>query len=271
MEAWLDHSHGACVLADPALRHEVEACLRQFDGERYRLHAFVIMPNHVHALLEPLPGNRLDTLLHGIKGVSARRCNECLGRNGTFWMDESFDHIVRSEAQLTHYLDYIRKNPGKAHLPAEKVTVYEMAGVATSPAMAPTCDTQAGLPAQRSEQAGLPVSPSLRELVATAEEAVYHDASDPLVNWDEETLAAELAAAGFAAVRLEPAIFTRQPRVTTAQLDRWFADSPGSYASRLRAAGLAEAELRRFRTALTAAVAGKTVPWPVATLFITAR
>jgi putative ATPase len=278
MEAWLDHGYGACVLAEPALRQEVEACLRHFDGERYRLHAFVIMPNHVHMLLEPLPGNRLDTILHGIKGVSARRCNECLGKSGTFWMDESFDHIVRSEAQLAHYLDYIRENPVKARLPAEKVTVYEMAGASAGSAVPPAFDTQAGLPALRSEQARLPVSPSfpvtpsLRVSVATAEEAVYGNVHDPLVNWDEETLAAELAATGFVAVRLERTAFTRQQRISSAELDRWFAaDTPGSYASRLRAAGLAEEELRQFRTALTAALAGKTVPWPTTTVFLSAR
>ena len=105
-----------------------------------------------------------------------------------------------------------------------------------------------------------------------AEEAIYHDANDPLVNWDEETLAAELAAAGFVAVRLERAAFTRQQRISSAELDRWFAaDTPGSYASRLRAAGLAEEELRQFRAALTAALAGKTVPWPTTTVFLSAR
>ncbi|MEI8079222.1 MAG: transposase, partial [bacterium] len=282
LEAWLDHGYGACVLAEPALRHEVEACLRHFDGERYHLHAFVIMPNHVHVLLEPLSGNRLDTILHGIKGISARRCHECLGKGGTFWMDESFDHLVRSEAQLAHYLDYIRENPAKARLLAEKVTVYEKAGASAGSAVPQSFDTQAGLPALRSEQAGLPVSPSLpaspasprslRVAVAAAEDAVYNDANDPLVNWDEETLAAELTAAGFVAVRLERAAFTRQQRISSAELDRWFAtDTPGSYARRLRAAGLAEEELRQFRTAITAALAGQTVSWPTTTVFITAR
>ena len=282
MEAWLDHSHGACVLAEPALRQEVEACLRHFDGERYHLHAFVIMPNHVHVLLEPLPGNRLDTILHGIKGVSARHCNEHLGKTGTFWMDESFDHIVRSEAQLEYYVDYIRENPKKAHLPTDKVTVYEGAGGETK--------GQAGVPARHSSQAKVPaphLNPAqesgtstlacqepraLRDKATMAEEAIYHDANDPLVNWDEETLAAELAAAGFVAVRLERAVFTRQQRISSAELDRWFAaDTPGSYASRLRAAGLAEEELRQFRAALTAALAGKTVPWPTTTVFLSAR
>ena len=37
-------------------------------------------------------------------------------RNGTVWLDESFDCLVRNEAQLEKYATYIRENPAKAKL-----------------------------------------------------------------------------------------------------------------------------------------------------------
>lgn len=289
MEQWLDSGTGSCALADPAVRHEVEECIRHFDGDRYLVHAFVIMPNHVHLLLEPLADNTLESILHGMKGVSARRCNEKLGRTGVFWMEESYDHIVRSQAQLEIYLDYIRDNPAKAGLPAASVTVSE--GDASNPdrlspgleILPPTSgrrfqaegELRAGLPVSRSPQAGLPASRLAQaELpvsrLAAAEEFIYTDSADPLVNWDAPDVAAELGAAGFANVRTERAVATRPQRLPPAQIERWFADTPGSYANRLRAAGLDAEALRLYRAALAAALAGKDVPWTSTTLFVTA-
>lgn len=64
----------------------------------------------------PKSGNDLSILLRGIKGVSANRCNKLLGRKGAFWMDESYDHIVRDAKELAAFRHYIAENPNKAGL-----------------------------------------------------------------------------------------------------------------------------------------------------------
>ncbi|MDT8391635.1 MAG: transposase [Lentisphaeria bacterium] len=117
LEAWLDAGMGACALARKDVREAVQNCLCKFDGERLHLHAAVIMPNHIHALIEPVEGHDLSKLLKGIKGAAAREANKLLGTTGTFWLEESYDHIVRSQKQYEHFLRYIDDNPVKAKLP----------------------------------------------------------------------------------------------------------------------------------------------------------
>ena len=116
MGAWLDAGLGCRVLVRPDVREAVKRCALRFDGDRLLLHAAVIMPTHVHLLLEPLKGHDLSELLQGIKGASAREANVLLGAAGTFWLDESYDHIVRSERQYQRFVRYIADNPVKAGL-----------------------------------------------------------------------------------------------------------------------------------------------------------
>jgi putative transposase len=85
-------------------------------GERYSLDAYVVMPEHVHLLLKPLPGWTLAKILHGIKGYSAREINRSLNRKGAFWQDENMDHLVRNEADWLDKFEYIHMNPVKAGL-----------------------------------------------------------------------------------------------------------------------------------------------------------
>ncbi len=114
---WLDAGHGSCWLRRPELSAVVEDALRHFDGQRYTLGHFVVMPNHVHVLVRPVQGHLLKEVLHSWKSFSAHKINEALGRNGIVWQEESFDCIVRTEAQLVKFGDYVRENPGKAGLP----------------------------------------------------------------------------------------------------------------------------------------------------------
>ena len=116
IQEWLDAGMGACHLRRSDVRGEVERCLLHFDGMRYDVDSFVLMPNHVHIMIAPAHRYDLSTLLKGIKGVSANRCNNLLGRKGTFWMDESYDHIVRDSKELAAFRDYIVQNPKKAGL-----------------------------------------------------------------------------------------------------------------------------------------------------------
>ncbi len=112
----LDECHGECVLRQSPLSQIVEDSLRHFDEERYRLEAFVVMPNHVH-VLAGIPGRgAMKRLCRGWKNFTAREINRALGRRGQFWQWESFDHLVRSPASLENFREYILNNPVKARL-----------------------------------------------------------------------------------------------------------------------------------------------------------
>lgn len=133
LENWLDSGYGSCLLSGSEARNIVRDCLLRFEGDRLRLPAGVIMPNHVHLLLEPLNGQPLSGLLKGIKGSSARGINRILGREGRVWQDESYDHIVRSEAQYRYLLRYIADNPTRAGLRSDQYWL-RLPGVVGSPA-----------------------------------------------------------------------------------------------------------------------------------------
>jgi Rad3-related DNA helicase/REP element-mobilizing transposase RayT len=115
-ENWLDMGAGLCVLRQPPAAGKVVAALRHFDGARYALGHFVVMPNHVHVLVRPLAGHTLSAILKSWKSFTAREINQSLGRTGTLWQDESFDHIVRTPQALEQFAKYIRQNPAKAGL-----------------------------------------------------------------------------------------------------------------------------------------------------------
>ena len=110
-EAWLDECHGACELAQGNVRSAVEQVMKNRMDQDYVLHDFVVMPNHVHALVTPLRGEKLSDIVGAWKSVSARQINGLLGRKGSFWQEESFDHIVRSSHQAENLRQYIQGNP----------------------------------------------------------------------------------------------------------------------------------------------------------------
>ncbi|MBK1832762.1 transposase [Roseibacillus ishigakijimensis] len=116
LENWLDRSHGSCLLRNPENAALVAQALQHFDGERYILDRFVVMPNHVHALVKPLGSHKLADILHSWKSFTAKAINERENRAGQLWQHESYDHLVRSERQLEHYRHYIAENPEKAGL-----------------------------------------------------------------------------------------------------------------------------------------------------------
>ncbi len=116
IEDWLDAGKGECWLRDPRCAEVVAGALQHFDGERYVLGPFVVMPNHVHVLVRPKDGYDLSNVLHSWKSFTAHHINELLGRSGSVWMDESYDHIVRDYSDLDHIERYIAENPAKAGL-----------------------------------------------------------------------------------------------------------------------------------------------------------
>ena len=114
----LDAGYGSCVLRTQENAEIVASSLLFFDGERYEMLSFVVMPNHVHLLVSPIEQHTLSGLLKSWKRHSARQINLRIGSTGTsLWLDENFDHIVRSSAQLDHFRNYLRDNPNKAGLP----------------------------------------------------------------------------------------------------------------------------------------------------------
>ena len=112
----LDAGHGACPLADPNHSTMLVSKLVAGHGADYHLDAWVIMPNHFHALVEPAEGVALRDIVQRWKGASAREINLARGATGKLWQHEPFDHIVRSEAQLNHFRRYLALNPSKAGL-----------------------------------------------------------------------------------------------------------------------------------------------------------
>ncbi|WP_232289599.1 transposase [Verrucomicrobium spinosum] len=112
----LDAGHGACYLSDPFSASLLVEKFIERDGADYHLDGWAIMPNHFHALVEPIGDAQLGNILQKWKGGSARTINQSLGRMGPLWQREFFDHIVRSEAQLDHFRRYIGANPEKAGL-----------------------------------------------------------------------------------------------------------------------------------------------------------
>jgi REP element-mobilizing transposase RayT len=120
LESCLDEAQGECWLKNPEVAEIVEQALRHFDGERYFLGSYVIMPNHIHALVRPVMEHKLSEILHSWKSFTAKEANKLLGREGAFWQDESFDHIVRDEESLEKFGRYIQENPMKAGLAAKQ-------------------------------------------------------------------------------------------------------------------------------------------------------
>jgi type I restriction enzyme R subunit len=110
---WLDAGYGAYLLKDPIAGQIVASAMKHFDKDRYDLLAYVVMPNHVHALLTPQNGHTLDQILHSWKSFSATEINKTLHHQGPVWQKETYDHIVRNPQALWSIANYIVKNPSK--------------------------------------------------------------------------------------------------------------------------------------------------------------
>ena len=118
MDRLLDEARtGPFYLRDPSVANVVlEAIFYNFDILRhYSLHAFVIMPNHVHMLITSHV--RLSKLTKSLKNITGRRANALLGLTGrSFWQEESYDHVVRNDAEFQRIQTYIEQNPVRAGL-----------------------------------------------------------------------------------------------------------------------------------------------------------
>lgn len=116
VESYLDAGNGACWLRQRRIARVVADALHRFDGIRYQLLAWCIMPNHVHVVVEPLHGHLLPAILKSWKGYSGRQANQMLNLCGAFWQPEYYDHLIRSTADLACAVEYVMKNPVRAGL-----------------------------------------------------------------------------------------------------------------------------------------------------------
>jgi putative transposase len=119
LESLLDAGRGACALRDPRAARIVEDALLYLDGQRYRLLAWVVMPNHVHMLIEIIEGHSLSGIMQSLKVRTARECNRLLGTSGRFWEPEYYDRMIRNERHLSNVILYIHSNPVVAGLVSE--------------------------------------------------------------------------------------------------------------------------------------------------------
>ncbi|SKA38160.1 Transposase IS200 like [Enhydrobacter aerosaccus] len=117
--AFLDQGLGACWLRSESVARLVEGALLQFDEIRYHLHAWTIMPNHVHVLFSMKNDASLGTIVGSWKRFTARKANERIGRTGIFWQTEYWDRFIRNKAHFHAAEHYIDDNPVKAGLVAE--------------------------------------------------------------------------------------------------------------------------------------------------------
>src|SRR4029077_10428318 len=115
-DRWLDQGHGECILKKSDVSAIVVNAMRHFDHDRYVLDAFVVMPNHVHALIQPAKGASLCDILHSWKSFSGKAINGLLETSGPIWQEETYDRIVRDWNELVQYRSYIVRNPEKAKL-----------------------------------------------------------------------------------------------------------------------------------------------------------
>jgi exonuclease VII large subunit/REP element-mobilizing transposase RayT len=122
IQEWLDAGSGSCLLGQHKISKLVADAFREFDGKRYDLGEWVVMPNHVHVLLTPRAGHELGGILHSWKSYTAHEICKITGEKGTVWQHESYDHIVRSPEQLTHFENYIHENPAKAGIKVEQAS-----------------------------------------------------------------------------------------------------------------------------------------------------
>jgi putative transposase len=119
-EAYLDTCAGQCLLRKPELASIVKEALLHFDGDRYRMGDFVIMPNHVHLLAAFSDPQAMEKQFDSWLHYTAYRIHQATGQKGHFWQQEPFDHIIRSVEQYEYLRHYIAENPRKAKLRANE-------------------------------------------------------------------------------------------------------------------------------------------------------
>jgi type I restriction enzyme R subunit/putative DNA methylase len=117
VERYLDKGLGECWLRRPDIADLVAGALRFFEGQRYRLDAWVVMPNHVHVVFWPMPNCAVSSIVQSWKRQTAREANKILRRTGAaFWQPEPYDHWIRNDEEHARCCRYVMNNPATAGL-----------------------------------------------------------------------------------------------------------------------------------------------------------
>jgi REP element-mobilizing transposase RayT len=112
IERYLDRGAGACHLRQPEIADLVANTMQHFHESRYLLLEWVVMPNHAHAILWPMPNHLLSDILKSWKQFSSRKAKKIVGLGEEpFWQPESYDHWIRSDEEKARIARYIQNNP----------------------------------------------------------------------------------------------------------------------------------------------------------------
>ncbi|VGO21372.1 transposase [Pontiella sulfatireligans] len=124
MHVELDQCHGSCLLGNAEAREVLSGALEHFHGDRWWVGDYVIMPNHVHGLFQPLATRNgaehryteLEDVLGAVKGFVSTRLTKLGFKTGKLWQQENYDRLVRDRKELGVWRKYIQCNPEKAGL-----------------------------------------------------------------------------------------------------------------------------------------------------------
>jgi len=112
----LDRCHGCCLLRLEQNAGILRQAMLHFHGARCWVGDFILMPNHVHLLVQPFGSHPLEVWLKSVKGYASRRFKKESMSEGRVFQQESYDRIVRGRAELERYRTYIAENGTKAGL-----------------------------------------------------------------------------------------------------------------------------------------------------------
>lgn len=121
----LDECHGKCVLKRADLSTIVANAIVYQDLAAYDLDCFVVMPNHVHAIVQFRADCGKQIIGQSWMRYSARQINPLIGETGAFWQPEPFDHVIRSPEQFIYLRNYVANNPQKAKLRTGEFLLWE--------------------------------------------------------------------------------------------------------------------------------------------------
>jgi REP element-mobilizing transposase RayT len=116
IDRFLDRGYGSCLLKAADIARCVVENWRHFDGDSYRLHAWVVMPNHVHVLIEVREGHPLSEIVHAWKSYTAHVIRRLRGDTGRVWQPEYWDRMIRDDLHYLRAVEYIEMNPVRAGL-----------------------------------------------------------------------------------------------------------------------------------------------------------
>ena len=121
----LDECQGECLLRRRELASIVANAIQHHNGSKYDLDCFVVMPNHVHAIVQFRVDCGRSIIGQSWMRYSARLINRMIGASGVFWQPEPFDHVIRSAEQFVYLQNYTTGNPAKANLRMNEFLCWE--------------------------------------------------------------------------------------------------------------------------------------------------